>query len=123
MYFANTTDREKIEYVYQQGHEEQERSAKSDEATRPSQKTQLSVVAPVIVPVKDISSTASVPLLEIPSGPAVLVIDVPLSASSIVLTITAEKLKRTFDNVPLQKSILELSGGNHVFYGVFQHID
>ena len=37
--------------------------------------------------------------------------DVPLSATDIVLAIVASKLKQPFDQVSLQKSIRDLSGG------------
>lgn len=41
------------------------------------------------------------------------VVDASLSAAHVVLAITAQKLKRAFDQVPTQKTIRELSGGTY----------
>jgi fatty acid synthase subunit alpha len=51
------------------------------------------------------------PALAAPSPVAVAVEDSPLSAGDIVVALTAQKLKKPFDHVPIEKSIRELSGG------------
>lgn len=51
------------------------------------------------------------PALTAPSPVAVAVEDSPLSAGDIVIALTAQKLKKPFDHVPIEKSIRELSGG------------
>ena len=47
--------------------------------------------------------------------PVTLLEDMPLSATDVVLAITAKKLKRPFDEVSLQKSLRDLSGGTVFF--------
>lgn len=47
--------------------------------------------------------------------PAVLLVeDCPVSAGDIVLALTAQKLKKPFDQIPTEKSIRELSGGKSI---------
>ncbi|PYH93832.1 hypothetical protein BO71DRAFT_477614 [Aspergillus ellipticus CBS 707.79] len=46
-----------------------------------------------------------------PAAAAAAVPDTPLTAGDLVLSLTAQKLKKPFDQVPLDKSIRDLSGG------------
>jgi fatty acid synthase subunit alpha, fungi type len=61
------------------------------------------------------SSGANVNLAAVSStdGAASAAVHIPLSAAHIVLALTAQKLKRAFDNVSMQKTIRELSGGTY----------
>ena len=73
-------------------------------ATTPSHET-VPAAAPVVT-----KSPEAEPLVA-PSLVVVPVEDSPLSALDIVIALTAQKLKRPFDEVPKEKSIRDLSGG------------
>lgn len=102
-------DAKKISYQYDdeddageaqsrpQGHETTQRpSDKNDSNHLPAP---ISAAAPIQEP------------LNITVAPVAAVKDTPLSATDIVLALTSQKLKKAFDNMPLEKSIRELSGG------------
>jgi fatty acid synthase subunit alpha, fungi type len=46
-----------------------------------------------------------------PTGPAAQIDDVPVKATEIVHTVVAQKLKKSVDDVPVQKAIKDLVGG------------
>lgn len=42
---------------------------------------------------------------------AAMITDIPLSATDIIIALTAQKIRKAFDQVVMQKSIRDLSGG------------
>jgi fatty acid synthase subunit alpha len=46
-----------------------------------------------------------------PAGPAAQIDDVPVKATEIVHTVVAQKLKKSVDDIPVQKAIKDLVGG------------
>ena len=79
------------------------------EETQPAAPAEPAEAAPA--PVAPSPAAPAAPVPAAPAAVAVAVEDVPLSALDVVLAISAQKLKQPFDQVPLQKSIRDLSGG------------
>ena len=46
-----------------------------------------------------------------PPMAAAAVDDIPMTATDIILAVVAQKLRKQFDQIPISKSIQELSGG------------
>jgi len=58
--------------------------------------------APVAIPA---------PAAAAPAGPATQIDDVPVKATEIVHAVVAQKLKKSIDDIPVQKAIKDLVGG------------
>ncbi|GAM42217.1 fatty acid synthase alpha subunit [Talaromyces pinophilus] len=64
------------------------------------------------VPVAAAAAPAAAPVAAAPSaGPAAMVDDVPVSATDIVRTLVAQKLKKGLTDIPVNKAIKDLVGG------------
>ena len=101
-YLSYNDDTKAIYYEYDDNTQIAEEESRFDlPIPQPPQVEERRPTAPLVTPTTKNS----------PTGSAAPVIDVPLSALDIILTLTAQKLKRAFDEVPLQKSLRELSGG------------
>ena len=97
-------DRQEVYYEYPENDNviAGEQSAEPDVAPQSASKTTPSSPAPTSV---DIVAPQS-------HSVASAVPDVALSASHILLVLVAQKLKRSFEDVSMQKTIRELSGGS-----------
>ena len=51
------------------------------------------------------------PAAAAPAGPATQIDDVPVKATEIVHAVVAQKLKKSIDDIPVQKAIKDLVGG------------
>ncbi|ORX65028.1 hypothetical protein BCR32DRAFT_212224 [Anaeromyces robustus] len=68
--------------------------------------------APVIAPAVPVAApVAPAPVAAAPAAPAASVSDAPVTATEILRAILAQKLKKSINEIPLNKSIKELSGG------------
>jgi fatty acid synthase subunit alpha, fungi type len=80
-----------------------------DEPEAPAaEETPASSPAPAAVPVAAAAAAAPV---AVSSGPAVSVEDVPIKAVDILAVVVAQKLKKQLSEIPLSKSIKDLSNG------------
>ncbi|CZR60182.1 related to 3-oxoacyl-[acyl-carrier protein] reductase [Phialocephala subalpina] len=100
--FLSSSDNK--EDIYYQYPEEEEPVAAAESTPAPSVPV-VEAVASVQTAVATVTASASV------SAPAAAAPEIPLSASHVVLALTAQKLKKPFDSVSTQKTIRELSGG------------
>ncbi|KAL4930381.1 uncharacterized protein BDV17DRAFT_46177 [Aspergillus undulatus] len=75
------------------------------EPTSPPSQVPVEKIAPRPFPQEPLSTAKSFPLRAVPSA------DLSLQASHVVLAMTAQKLRRRFDQVPVEKTIRDLSGG------------
>lgn len=64
-----------------------------------------------VVPSGTPSASDTVAVEAIPSGATAIVTDIPLSATDIVIALTAQKVRKAFDQLSMQRSIRDLSGG------------
>lgn len=99
--FLSSSDNK--EDIYYQYPEEEEPVATAPVESTPAPAAEA--VASVQVTSTMATATATV------SAPAAAAPEIPLSASHVVLALTAQKLKKPFDAVSTQKTIRELSGG------------
>lgn len=77
-----------------------------DEPETPEPSADSSSAAPAA------AAPASAPVAAAPSaGPAAMVDDVPVSATDIVRTLVAQKLKKSLADIPVSKAIKDLVGG------------
>ncbi|KAI0033531.1 fatty acid synthase [Vararia minispora EC-137] len=88
--------------IYYQFEDELEASAETEAPVAPS----ASVPAPTPVPV----AAAPIPVA-VASGPVASIEDVPIKAVEILSVVVAQKLKKQLSEIPLSKSIKDLSNG------------
>ncbi len=110
--FLSSSDNK--EDIYYQYPEEEEPVAAAPAESTPAPSAPVAAVASVE------TATVSAPVSAAVSAPAAAAPEILLSASHVVLALTAQKLKKPFDSVSTQKTIRELSGGANK--GIFQRI-
>ncbi|OOF94224.1 hypothetical protein ASPCADRAFT_6912 [Aspergillus carbonarius ITEM 5010] len=98
-FLSSASNLKDIYYEYDEPAEEAPVPAPAVQAITPS-------AAPVVTAPAVTAPTAAAPAAAPASVP-----DTPLTAGDLVLALTAQKLKKPFDQVPLDKSIRDLSGG------------
>ncbi|EKG22538.1 Beta-ketoacyl synthase [Macrophomina phaseolina MS6] len=97
-FLSSADDASKIYYEYE--------GVAVPEAVEESQEI-APAAAPAAVPIQ----AAAPPPMAAAAGPAALVEDVPLRALDVVIALSAQKLKKAFDELPLDKSLRDLSAG------------
>jgi len=100
-FLSSSDNKEDIYYQYP----EEEEPVATAESTPAASAPVVEAMASVQTAVATVTASASV------SAPAAAAPEIPLSASHVVLALTAQKLKKPFDSVSTQKTIRELSGG------------
>lgn len=107
-FLSSVDDVKDISYHYEEEHidDGEPSSVNEQDQSTASAAAQPTDAAPIAAPPP--TSTES------SAGLALQVADTPLNAADIVLALTAQKLKKGFDQVPTEKSIRELSGGEYV---------
>ncbi len=100
-FLAHAADRKDIYYEYDDVQEVEDVAPEAEQDTQP-------IATPVVsAPVVHAVSAAT------SSPQASVIADVPLSATDVILTIIAHKLRKPFDQILVQKSIRDLSAGKH----------
>lgn len=102
--FLSSSDSHKeIFYEYDDGQPE---SGNSTEASPVKTVPPTKIPAPsMVVETSQRVDNASPPMA------AAAVDDIPMTATDIILAVVAQKLRKQFDQIPISKSIQELSGG------------
>lgn len=103
-FLSSSDNRKEIFYQYDEGEPEMVTSMEASTA-----KTALPTESPVPSAVTETSQ-------HVETGPvstiaAATVDDIPMNAIDAVIAVVAQKLRKQFDQIPISKSIQELSGG------------
>ncbi|KAK9424304.1 putative beta-ketoacyl-[acyl-carrier-protein] synthase I [Seiridium unicorne] len=105
----NIDDSQKIYYEYGENSLAVSETTSSNDApsSAPVRPDNVKTLTGPIIPV---SEAAPIAVVSVPTAPATIV-DKDLTATDLLVSLVAQKLRRAFDKVPLKESIQQLSGG------------
>ena len=107
-FLSSVDDAKDIEFQYENDFETDEAQAQAEDSgtkqtppnDEPSHRTE-----PIPVP------APSQEVTKLSASPVVAISDTPLTPADVILALTSQKLKKPFDQISIDKSIRELSGG------------